>query len=148
MKITKPCLQKKKNKSPQCDSSYKWKSGLDIHVKSQHVGQYKCFECRWSFKTKEKFTEHIEYMHKGYDKTTMNLIANKSESDTDDDKSYTEDTNSEKEESLSQNDTKLSCKICNKQFVQDSNLVRHIQNFHPNNGQKRKSHETMEQETK
>ena len=74
----------------------------------------------------------------------MNPIENKCESDTDDDKSDTEDTNSEKEESLSQNDTKLLCKICNKQFVQDSNLVRHIQNIHPNNGQKRKSHETME----
>ena len=75
----------------------------------------------------------------------MNPIATNSKSDTDDDKSYTEDTNSEKEESLSQNDTMLSCKICDKQFVQDSNLVRYIQNIHPNNGQKRKSHETMEQ---
>lgn len=74
----------------------------------------------------------------------MNAIANNSEYDTDDDKSYTEDTNSEKEESLSQNDTMLSCKICYKQFVQDSNLARYIQNIHPNNGQKRKSHETME----
>ena len=70
---------------------------------------------------------------------------NNSESDTDDDKSGTEDTNSEKEESLSQNDTNLLCKICNKQFAQYSNLVRHIQNIHPNNGQKRKSHETMKQ---
>ena len=84
-------------------------------------------------------------MHKGYDDTTMNPIKNDSESDTDDDKSDTEDTNSEKEESLSQNDTKLLCKICNKQFVQDSNLVRHIQNIHPKNGMKRKSHETIAQ---
>ena len=43
----------KKNKCAQCDSTFKWKSGLNIHVKSQHVGQYKCFECRWSFRTKE-----------------------------------------------------------------------------------------------
>ena len=93
---------------------------------------------------KKNFTEHIEYMHKGYDKTTMNPIANNSESDTDDDKSYTEYTKSDKEESLSQNDAKLSCKIWNKQFVQDSNMVIYIQNIHPNNGQKRKSHETME----
>ena len=49
--------------------------------------------------TKEKFTEHIECMHKGYDETTMNPIENDSESDADDDKSDTEDTNSEKEES-------------------------------------------------
>ena len=117
MKITKSRLQKKRIKCPQCDSTFKWKSGLDIHVKSQHVGQNKCFECRWSFRTKEKFTEHIECMHKGYDETTMNPIENDSESDTDDDKSDTEDTNSEKEESLSQNDTKLLCKICNKKFV-------------------------------
>ena len=80
MKITKSRLQKKRIKCPQCDSTFKWKSGLDIHVKSQHIGQYKCFERRWSFRTKEKFTEHIEYMHKGYDKTTMNPIANNSES--------------------------------------------------------------------
>ena len=84
-------------------------------------------------------------MHKGYDDTTMNLIKNYSESDTDDDKSDTEDTNSEKEESLSQNETNLLCKICNKQFAQYSNLVRHIQNIHPNNGKKRKTHETIAQ---
>ena len=79
--------------------TFKWKSGLDTHVKSQHVGQYKCFKCRWSFRTKEKFTAHIKAMHKGYDDTTMNTIKKRLWIWSDDDKSDTEDTNSEKEES-------------------------------------------------
>ena len=39
-------IAEKRIKCPQCDSTFRWRSGLDSHLKSQHVGQYKCMECR------------------------------------------------------------------------------------------------------
>ena len=141
-----------------CDSTFRWKSGLDSHTQSKHIGQYKCFECRWSFKSEEKFKEHIAYLHSEYDTTTTESVDSESESeetknnaeDTESEdeetKSNAEDTKSEIDENVSKSDTesfilfekKSFCKICNKNFAKNSNLTRHIENMHSNNGQKRK----------
>ena len=141
-------IAEKRIKCPQFDSTFRWRSGLDSHLKSQHVGQYKCMECRWSFKTNEQFKEHINYLHSDYDESRRD-----SETDTDANESEGEDTYSEKDtavthsdtESISLFETKLIYKTCKKQFAQNSNLARHIQNIHSNNGHKRKSLETIEQ---
>ena len=68
------------------------RSGLDSHMKSQHADQHRCLECQWSFKTKEKFKEHIEYIHRDYDDTKRD-----SETDTDDNENNGEESYSEKE---------------------------------------------------
>ena len=135
-------------KCPQCDSTFRWRSGFDSHLKQQHVGQYKCLECRWSFKTNEQLKEHIKYLHSDYEDSRKD-----SKTDTDANKSEGEETYYEKDTTVTQSDTesnslfetKLICKNCNKQFTQNSNLTRHIQNIHSNNGHKRKSLATIEQ---
>jgi uncharacterized C2H2 Zn-finger protein len=54
--------EERRLKCPYCDSDFRWKSGLDSHTKAKHLGEYKCFECRWSFISEEKFKEHIAYL--------------------------------------------------------------------------------------
>ena len=87
--------EERRLKCPHCDSDFKWKSGLDSHTKSKHLGECKCFECRWSFISEEKFKEHIAYLHSEYDKTTTESVD--SESEYEETKNNSEDTASEDE---------------------------------------------------
>ena len=77
---------------------YEW-AWYDSHTQSKHLGQYKCFECRWSFKTEEKLKEYIAYLHSEYDKTTTESVD--SESEDEETKNNAEHTESEDEETKS-----------------------------------------------
>ena len=150
--------EERRLKCPHCDSDFRWKSGLDSHTKLKHVGEYKCFECRWSFISEEKFKEDIAYLHSEYDKTTTESVDSESESEetknnSEDTASEDLETNSNAEVTKSEIDKNVSksdtesfmlleknsfCKICNEKFAKNSNLKRHIENMHLNNGWKRK----------
>ena len=99
-------IDKERIECPQFDSTYRWKSGLESHTQSQHSGQLKFLECRWSFKSQGKFKEHIEYMHREHNETTTESVYSDAESDHEENKSNTEDNNSDMEENVSKSDTK------------------------------------------
>ena len=72
--------EERRLKCPHCNSACRLKNGLDSHTQSKHLGEYKCFECRWSFKSEEN-QEHIAYIQSEYDKTTPESVDSESESE-------------------------------------------------------------------
>ena len=92
------------------------------------LGQFKFPDFWWSFKSKGKFDEHIEYMHSEHDETTPESVDSDPECNDEENKSNAEDNNSEIDENVSKSYTKnmfgkyTFCKTCNKNFAQNSNL--------------------------
>ena len=126
--------EERRLKCPHCDSDFRWKSGLDSHTKSKHLGEYKCFECRWSFLSEEKFKEHIAYLHSESDKTTTESVDSKSESEEtknnsghtayedEETNSYAEVTKSEIDKNVSKSDTESFMLFEKKLILQDLQL--------------------------
>ena len=107
-----------------CDFSYTWKSGLEVHRRNFHSGPHKCNLCTYAFHNEESLIDHMRNLHD-------NFVSTNEEDSIISKGSNKRKVNVTEISTPKKFKIEYKCKVCNKKFRDNWNLRRHM-NTHEN----------------